>query len=338
MDRAFSLEDLARQIGAEVRGRGDRMISGLSELHESREDRLSFLAEAALAEKLSPEIPVVAVEKDFPQGRDGLVVKSFRGGMGALLAIFEPRYHQPEGVSPSAWVSPLAQVSDDAVIGPNCTVREGAKIGPRVRLIANVYVGPEAEIGEGTVVEPMAVIEQRCKIGARCLIHSCAVLGSDGFGIIPGGPEGVNVKIPQIGRVVLGDDVEIGACTCIDRGTIGDTLVGSGTKTDNQVQIGHNCRIGKNCIIASQTGVSGSVTLEDGVIMAARSGVQDHRRIGRGAVVAALAGVTKDVPPGKTVSGFPAVDHKAHFRLEAQLRKVPELIQRMKELEKELRR
>ncbi len=338
MDRDFSLEELAQLVGGQVRGRGDRRIKGLSGLQESSPDRLSFLAEASLAEKLPPQVPVVATEKEFPQGRDGLVVQSFRAGMGALLAVFEPHYPQPAGISPAAWVSPSAQVADDAVIGPNCTVRERAKIGPRVQLVANVYVGPEAEIGADSVIEPMAVIEQRTKIGQRCLIHSCAVLGSDGFGIIPGGPEGVNVKIPQIGRVVLGDDVEIGAGTCIDRGTIGDTVVDSGTKADNQVQIGHNTRVGRNCIVASQSGISGSVTIEDGVILAVRSGVQDHRRIGRGAVVAALAGVTKDVAPGKTVSGFPAQDHRDHFRLEAQLRRVPELIQRLKVLEKELKK
>ena len=196
-----------------------------------------------------------------------------------------------------------------------------------------MYVGPDAEIGDDSVLEPMVVVQRRTKIGKRCLLHSCAVIG---FGIIPGGPDGINVKIPQIGRVVLGDDVEVGACTCVDRATIAETSVQSGTKIDNQVQIGHNCKVGKNCIICSQSGVAGSTSIGDGVIMGARSGLNGHINIARGTQIAGVAIVMKDTKPGQILSGHPAIDHMEDYRFRASLRRVPELLKSVKELERKI--
>lgn len=334
MSRGYTLRELAERIGAEVYGNADRLITGISELHDSVPERLSFINSLKLADGLSPDIPVVAEAKDFPAGRDGLKVKSFRVAMGQLLAVFEPRYEYPASISPAAYVDPSAKVASTAFIGPNCTICARARVGERARLIANVYIGPDAEVGEDSLLEPMVVLQRRTKVGARCLIHSCAVLGADGFGIIPGGPDGTNVKIPQIGRVVVGDDVEIGAGTCIDRATISETSVDSGTKMDNQVQIGHNCHLGRNCIVASQTGVAGSTSIGDGVILGARSGVNGHISLARGTIVAGLGIVMKDTKPGQVLSGHPAIDHKADYRLRASLRRVPDILKRLKELER----
>ncbi len=333
MDEKYTLNELASRIGAQACGRGERLIAGLSDLNGCSPERLSFLDSIKRFGSIPAGIAVVADERNFPEGRDGLKVKSFRAAMGQLLKIFEPRYEIPAGVSPRAFVHPGARVAASASVGPNCTVCEGAVIRERARLVANVYVGPDAEIGEDTVLEPMVVIQRRTKIGARCLLHSCAVIGADGFGIIPGGPDGANVKIPQIGTVVIGDDVEIGACACVDRATIAETLVGGGAKIDNQVQIGHNCRIGKNCIIASQSGIAGSTTLEDGVIMGARSGMNGHITVARGTQVAGMAIVMKNTKPGQILSGHPAEDHMKDFRFKAALRRVPELLKRVKILE-----
>ncbi|MDY3869036.1 MAG: UDP-3-O-(3-hydroxymyristoyl)glucosamine N-acyltransferase [Pyramidobacter sp.] len=336
MKNSYTLNELAGIIGARVTGDGERVISGLSELHNPSPERLSFVSDAASAADLPENIAVVAEEAAFPQGHDGLVVEAFRKAMGELLTLFEPRYAQPSGIAQTAFVHPDAVVSDTASIGPQCTVSAGARIADGVRLIANVYVGPDAEIGADTVVEPMAVIQRRSVVGKRCLIHSCAVIGADGFGIIPGGPDGSNIKIPQIGRVVLGDDVEIGACTCIDRATIGDTHIARGTKMDNQVQIGHNCRLGKNCIIASQSGIAGSTVLEDGVIMGARSGATGHITIRRGTQLAGTAIVMKSTAPGSVLSGHPACNHSDDFRLKASLRRVPDMMKRLKALERKV--
>ena len=233
-------------------------------------------------------------------------------------------------------MDPSARVGNNVYIGPNCTVSAGAVIGKGTKLIANVYIGPDVEVGEDCVLEPMVVLQRRTKIGARCLLHSCAVIGADGFGIIPGGPVGENVKIPQIGRVVLGDDVEIGACTCVDRATIAETTVQSGTKMDNQVQIGHNCHVGRNCIIASQSGVAGSTNIGDGVIMGARSGLNGHITVAPGTQVAGLAIVMKDTKPGQVLSGHPAIDHMEDYRFRASLRRVPELLKKFKLLERKI--
>ena len=336
MGNSYTLRELSERIGAAVCGNGERIVAGLSELNDCAFEHLSFIESAKLASALPENIAVVADEKNFPDGRDGLKVKSFRAAMAALLAIFEPRYALPVGISRGAFVDPEAVVAPSAYIGPNCTVCAGARIGAGVRLIANVYVGPDAEVGDDSVLEPMAVLQRRTKVGARCLIHSCAVLGTDGFGIIPGGPDGENVKVQQIGRVVDGDDVEIGAGTCIDRATIADTVVQRGTKMDNQVQIGHNCRVGKNCIIASQSGVAGSTTIEDGVIMGARSGLNGHIKVARGTQIAGMGIVMKSTKPGQILSGHPATDHMEDFRFKASLRRVPDMMKRLKKLEEVL--
>lgn len=336
MANFYSLYELSERIGAVVCGNGKRIVEGLSELNDCAPERLSFIGSLKLASTLPENIAVVADEKNFPDGRDGLKVKSFRMAMAALLAIFEPRWTLPVGISRGAFVDPAATVAPSAYVGPNCTVCAGARLGDGVKLIANVYVGPDVEIGDDSVLEPMVVLQRRTKVGARCLIHSCAVLGADGFGIIPGGPDGENIKIPQIGRVIVGDDVEIGAGTCVDRATIAATVVQSGAKVDNQVQIGHNCHVGKNCIIASQSGVAGSTTVEDGVIMGARCGLTGHIKVARGTQIAAMGIVMKNTKPGQILSGHPATDHMKDFRFKASLRRVPDMIKRLKKLEEDL--
>ena len=186
------------------------------------------------------------------------------------------------------------------------------------------------------MIEPRAVLMDGVRVGKGCLLHAGCVLGCDGFGFLPS-PEGI-VKIPQIGSVRVGDGVEIGACTTVDRGTIGDTVIGDGTKIDNHVQIGHNVKIGRNCIICAMSGIAGSSVLEDGVTLSVQVGVTDHVRIGRGAVLAGRSGVTNDVPPGVTLSGFPARPHTAAKRAQMLAMELPELFKRLKRLERQVKR
>lgn len=285
-------------------------------------------------EKIKAGVHLVASPDAFASrpGLSGISVNDPRAAFPALLSLFAP-VRKGGGIHPSAVVSHLATVSPDAWIGPLCVVEDGAVIGEGVRLRANVFVGEECVLGSGTVVEPGVVLLEKVRTGKNCLIHGGAVLGCDGFGIVPAEEGNGPVKIPQLGGVVLGDEVEIGACTTVDRGTLDDTIVGSFTKVDDHAHIAHNVVIGKNCIVVAMTGIAGSAVLEDNVIMAARSGVNDHTRIGRGATVAANAGAVKDVPPGKVVSGFPARDHWENFRVQAAQQRLPELLLRVRKLE-----
>ncbi len=204
-------------------------------------------------------------------------------------------------------------------------------------LEAQVYVGRNVSIGADTRIEPQVMIYDDTEIGARVTVHGASAIGCDGFGFVPGGRGGAPVKIPQIGRVVIEDDCEIGALCTIDRATIGETRVGAGTKTDNHVHIGHNCRVGKNCLIVAFTGLAGSTELGDNVTMASRTGTVPHAKIGRGAIIGGMAGVTTDVPDGAFWSGFPAQDHKAELKMQALVRRLPELSARLKALEARVR-
>ena len=267
----------------------------------------------------------------FP-GRLGVAFEDPRGAFPVLLSLFEDK-EEKAGIHPSAVVDPDAVISPLAWIGPLSVVEGGAVVEEGAQLRARVFIGKNCRVGAHSVIEPGAVLLGSVRTGAKCLIHAGAVLGCDGFGILPGERGSPPRKIPQLGGVHLGDGVEIGACSTVDRGTLGDTVVGSFTKVDNHVHIAHNVRIGRGCIVVAMTGIAGSAVLEDNVTMAARSGAADHVRIGQGATVAAYGGATKDVPPGCVVSGFPARDHGSNFRVQAALHRLPELLERVKRLE-----
>jgi UDP-3-O-[3-hydroxymyristoyl] glucosamine N-acyltransferase len=205
-------------------------------------------------------------------------------------------------------------------------------IGKRVQIFPLVYIGPHVTIGDDSIIYPHAALMKGTEIGKRVIIHCGAVIGDDGFGYAKDG--NLQVKIPQVGKVVLADDVEIGANTTIDRATVDVTSVGRGTKIDNLVQIGHNCRFGEDCIMVSQAGMAGSVTIGDRVIIAAQAGIKDHTEIGHDATIAGRAGVTKSVASGRIVSGYPARDHREELKIEAFIRKLPEFHERLKALEK----
>lgn len=267
--------------------------------------------------------------------RCGVAVEDPKSVFPVLLSLFEGK-GKKAGIHPSAVVDPDALISPLAWIGPLSIVEEGAVVEEGVQLRGRVFIGKGCLVGAHSVIEPGAVLLESVRTGQNCLIHAGAVLGCDGFGILPGEEGAPPRKIPQLGGVLLGDGVEIGACTTVDRGTLDDTEIGSFTKVDDHVHIAHNVRIGRSCILVAMTGIAGSAVLEDNVTMAARSGAADHVRIGRGATVAAYGGATKDVPPGGVVSGFPARDHGANFRIQAAQRRLPDLLGRVKRLEREI--
>jgi UDP-3-O-[3-hydroxymyristoyl] glucosamine N-acyltransferase len=248
------------------------------------------------------------------------------------VRVFRPDpYRAPPGIHPTAVVSPGATVGAGVSIGAHCVIEEGARVGARAVLLPGCYVGPLASIGDETFLYANVVVREECIIGARCVIHPGVVVGSDGFGFAF--DAGRYHKVPQVGNVVIGDDVEIGANTTIDRATTDSTRIGDGTKIDNLVQIGHNVVIGKHCIIVAQVGISGSTQLEDFVTLGGQAGVAGHVRIGERAIVGGGSGVTKSVPAGEVWSGFPAAPHGLWKRLTAMVQKLPQLFQKTRALE-----
>ena len=321
------LSELGKLIGAELRGE-DREIKGVAAPEEASTEKLCVVWDLKELNKISEGIPILSVKE---ANRDGLVAENPRLILPALLSIFEVKKPKYNGIHPSAIIGKDCDISPSAWIGPCCVLGDNVKIDEFAQLEANVYIDDGCVIGKGAVIESNVSI-RRSQIGANVILHSNSVIGCDGFGFLPT-PSGI-LKIPQIGGVIIGDNVEVGSCSAIDCGTIGDTEIGDGTRIDNLVQIGHNCKIGANCILCGKVGVAGSTVVGDNVILAAEASVRDHVKIGANTQIAGRAGVTHNIPSGVTVSGFPAQDHKKELKQQAHISRLPKLYERVKKLEK----
>jgi len=326
-NKKILLSKLGNLIGAELRGE-DREINGVAAPEEASPDKLCVVWNLKKLSVIPEEVPVLSVKE---ANRNGLVAENPRFILPALLSFFEIRKPKYNGIHPSAVIGKDCEISPSAWIGPCCVIGNNVKIGELAQLEANVYIDDGCVIGKGTVVESNASV-RRSEIGENVILHSNCVIGSEGFGFLPT-PSGT-VKIPQTGGVIIGDNVEIGACSAVDCGTIGNTEIGEGTRIDNHVQIGHNCKIGKNCIFCGKVGIAGSTVIGDNVIFAAGAASRDNVNIGSNSLIGGRAGVTHDIPSGATVSGFPAQDHKKELKLQAHIARLPKLYERVKKLEK----
>lgn len=243
--------------------------------------------------------------------------------------------HPSQGIHPTAIIEENVVLGDNVTLGAYCYVASGSRIGHRAVLYPGVYIGNNCHIGDDSVLYPHVVIREDSIIGARCILHSGVCIGSDGFGFVETG--GKWHKIPQTGKVIIGDDVEIGSNTAIDRATFGATRIGTGTKIDNLVQIGHNVQIGDYCAIAGKAGIAGSARIGNHVRIGADAGIGGHLTIGDGATIGARAGVTRSIEAGKTVSGFPALDHAQMRRILVAQQRTPEMLRRINEIERQLK-
>jgi UDP-3-O-[3-hydroxymyristoyl] glucosamine N-acyltransferase len=329
---------LATLLGARLIGDATLEIRGMESVDLAGPGHLTFIRQAkfahdwktgkATAVLVGSSIPldrvlVDAATSDAGPGRAVLIVPDVDLAMIAVLKAFMPP-HAPAalGVHPKAYVAPSARVHPTASIGPGCAIGPEASVGEGSVLVANVCLGHGASVGASCVLHPGVTVYDRCVVGDRCTLHACVTIGADGFGYHPS-PDGKGLlKIPHVGNAVIEHDVEIGANSCVDRAKLGTTLVGAGTKIDNLVQIGHNCRVGRCCILCGQSGLAGSVTLGDGVVLGGRVAVSDGVSIGAGAKIGGMSGVASDVPPGQIYMGTPAGPATEWRRTYAALRRL----------------
>ncbi len=326
------LAHLSRLARAELAGDGEVEILGVTDPAHAHPGALVFVADPRhVPEADASAAGALLVGADAPAtAKPALRAANPRAAFARILAAFLPS--QPhEGIHPTAVVAADARIAPDVTLGPHVVIGPGAQVGGETRILAGTVIGAGARVGGGCLLHANVTIYPHCAIGDRVIIHSGAVIGSDGFGYAT--EDQVHVKIPHMGRVVVEDDVEIGANTTVDRGTLGETRIGGGSKIDNLVQIAHNVIIGPGSLIVALTGIAGSSRIGAGVILAAQVGVSDHQVVGDGARVLGRGGVTKDVPPRAVVSGFPAHDHHDELRAQAALRRLPELLNRLAALE-----
>lgn len=327
------LSDVATLLGGRLRGDADPLLAGAAGLAEAGPDDLTFVAGPdKLAAACQSAAGAFLVPPGLALDRPAVEVERPYEAFARYLQRFLPDPDRvfPPGVHPTAVVDPTATVAAVSV-GPYCVIGAGVRIGPGCRLGPHVTVACDTAIGRDCVLHAKVVVRERCVLGDRVIVHAGAVVGADGFGYLPG-PAG-QVKIPQVGIVEIGDDVELGAGVTIDRATTGRTVIGTGTKLDNLVHVAHNVRIGRHCALSAQTGIAGSCELGNGVIAGGQVGIADHLKVGDGARLGAQSGVIKDVPRGAAVFGCPALDFQESFRVTAALRRLPAALGRLRALE-----
>lgn len=313
---SYTLDEIASLTGGLLIGDGSIRVHGVEPLVSATPGALAFVRGVinlpdlfrgrASAVLLPKDVDARRVQDEDPLHRSIVVVADVELALIAVLGAFERKVQFKSGVHPTAFVDPSATVSPEASVGPGCVISAGATVESGAVLIGQCWLGCEARVGQKSVIHPGVRVLDRCRVGNHCIIHSGTVIGADGFGFHPS-PDGRGlIKVPHVGDVVIEDHVEIGANSCVDRAKFGSTIIGAGTKIDNLVQIGHNTRIGRSCIICGQSGVAGSVDVGDGVMIGGGVGISDNLTIGAGAKVGAGSGVGNSIAPGESYFGYPA--------------------------------
>lgn len=335
---ALRVREIANHLKAVWEGEGELDVVSVAPLESAGRSDLSFIGNRKAAAAASQSAAgCLLVADDFPKGRTVIRVRDPRGALAAVIPLLYPAAPVSAGVHPTAIIAPTAAIPESASVGPYAVIGPGTRIGPRSRIGPSCVLGDNVALGADCLLHARVTIYGKVTVGDRAVLHSGCVLGADGFGFVRAGDH--YEKFPQIGRVLIGNDVEIGANSCVDRAALGVTEIGDGSKLDNMVHIGHNCRIGRHVVIAAQTGLSGGVIVEDYAVIGGQVGIGDKARIESQAVLGSGSGIltSKIIRKGQVVWGTPARPLKEHLEQLANLARLPELRQHILELERQMR-
>jgi len=333
----MTLKEIAEAVSGKLSGDGNLVIEGVGSLTEAKKGEITFLASPRYRNQVSKtkaSAIIIDEEVELPK-IPSIRTKNPYLAFSRVMNVLVPPKKPAAGIDKTSILGKRVKLGKDIAIGAYVVIGNGVVIGDRTVIFPGTYIGDKVVIGKDGLIYPNVTVREEVIIGDNVIIHPGAVIGSDGFGYAT--EEGKHHKVPQVGTVEIEKGVEIGANVTIDRATLGKTIIGQGTKIDNLVQIGHNVRIGKNCLIVSQVGISGSTAIGDNVILAGQAGLVGHITLGDNAIVGAQAGVTKSVPANTTVSGYPAREHRAARKINAQLVRLPKLYEQIKELKEEIK-
>ena len=337
-NRAYKLSELADMVGGALSGDGETSITGVAGVKEAEKGEITFVVNSKYESFLkTTKASAVIGPREIQCPLPSIHLEDPYLAFLKVVTIFaeNPLQRYPRIVHETAIIAPTAKLGRDLAVGPYTLIEAGSRIGNRSTILFGCYIGQDVKIGKQCVIYPNVTIREGVEIGDRVILHPGAVIGSDGFGFVKEGEK--HRKIPHIGGVVLEDDVEIGSNTTIDRATTGVTRVCRGTKVDNLVQIAHNVFVGKNCVLAGQSGISGSTEIGDNVVIAGQAGLVGHITVGDNVIIGAQAGVTKSMPPDVTVSGYPAREHSQAKKVYGFTARLPDLYKKVQELEKKVR-
>ncbi|MBI5049692.1 MAG: UDP-3-O-(3-hydroxymyristoyl)glucosamine N-acyltransferase [Nitrospirae bacterium] len=333
----MKLRELRDIIGGQIAGNPEVDITGVSGIKDAKQGDITFLADKknlkdAYAAKASAVIVKEAIEG---LSSSMLIVEKPHLAFAMALGVFYKKPFKPLGISDKAVIGREVSLGSDVTVYPLAHINDRVSIGDRVTIFPGVYIGEDVSIGNDTLIYPNVTIRENVKIGKGVIVHSGTVIGADGFGYVQ--EKGEHIKIPQVGGVIVEDSVEIGAGVTIDRATIGNTIIGCGTKIDNLVQIAHNVTIGRNCIIIAQVAIGGSAEVGDGTMIGGQAAIRDHIKIGSRVMIGAQSGIGADIADGQVYSGSPAIPHKDWLRAQSIYAKLPEILSRLRELERKIK-